>query len=433
MRAVNIYFLASLIAPISFAQVPIVSPSGETAWVPSSSGARDLAVWIHPSDVSQSLIVATDQLSGVVLFQLDGGFVTQNNAFQPISVDLRYNFPLGGQRIPLIAASLRAFNGMIGTYTISTDGGIQLQDVTTSSSISNVTPGTNIAGLAMYRSPISGNTYAFITDTDGGLQEWQLFDDGTGLVTGSRVRALSFSSAAEGCVADDLNSQLYVAEEAVGIWKIGAEPDAGAHPVLIDSTDGGHLSGPVKGLALYRTHTGSGYLIASSQGNLTYVVYKREPGNAYVGSFQIDAGVALLKSNGLGVSNFGLDAAFPEGVFIAQNATSFDSNTGPNFKLVPWGSIARAFYPPLAIDPSFDPRLEGMDAGSPDGGTDGGSSGGVCRVPPCGTSGGGSSGSVGWSCSSTASVAWLPLAAAGAAIWARFRSRRNRKITSAGP
>src|SRR5690242_16492067 len=102
MRAVKIYFLASLIAPISFAQVPIVSTSGETAPVPSSSGARDLAVWIHPTDVSQSLIVATDQLSGVVLFQLDGGFVTQNNAFQPISVDLRYNFPLGGQRIPLI-------------------------------------------------------------------------------------------------------------------------------------------------------------------------------------------------------------------------------------------------------------------------------------------------------------------------------------------
>ena len=426
----KIYFLASLIAPtLSLAQVlPIVSPSGQTAPVPSSSGARDLTVWIHPTDVSQSLIVASDQLGGVVLFQLDGGFLTRNSALQPIAVDLRYNFPLGGQRIALIAASQRQVNGMIGTFTITTDGGTQLQDVSTASGITNVTPSANIAGLAMYRSPISGNYYAFITDTDGGLQEWQLFDDGTGRVNGSRVRTLSLSSAAEGCVADDLNSQLYVAEEAVGIWKIGAEPDAGTTRVLIDSTDGGHLAAPVKGLALYRTHTGSGYLVASSQGNLTYAVYKREPGNAYVGSFQIDAGVGLLKTNGLDVTSFGLDAAFPEGVFVAQNATSGDSNTGPNFKLVPWGVIARAFYPNLAIDPTLDPRLEGMDAGTPDGGTDGGSpGGGPCPVPPCGAPGGGTLSSSGCGCTSTATAVWLPLAAVGTAAWARFRKRRDRK------
>jgi len=424
----KMYFLASLIAPtLSLAQVPIVSPSGQTASVPSFNGARDLAVWIHPTDATQSLIVASDQNSGVVLFQLDGGFVTQNSTPQPIAVDLRYNFPLAGQRIALIAASQRLQNGRIGTFTISTDGGAQLQDVSVLSNITNVTPGAIIAGLAMYQSPISGNYYAFITDTDGGLQEWQLFDDGTGRVNGSRVRTLSLSSAAEGCVADDLNSQLYVAEEAVGIWKIGAEPDAGTTRVLIDSTDGGHLAAPVKGLALYRTRTGSGYLVASSQGNLTYAVYKREPGNAYVGSFQVDAGVGPLKTNGLDVSNFGLGTAFPEGVFIAQNALSNDSNTGPNFKLVPWGVIARAFYPNLAIDPTFDPRLEGMDAGTPDGGSDGGSpGGGPCPVPPCGALGGGTLSS-GCGCTSTATAVWLPLAAVGTAAWARFRKRRDRK------
>jgi 3-phytase len=425
----KLYFLAFLIAPtLGWAQVPIVSPSGQTAAVPSSNGARDLAVWIHPTDVNQSLIVASDQNSGVVLFQLDGGFLTQNSALQPIAVDLRYNFPLAGQRIALIAASQRVPNGMIGTFTIGTDGGAQLQDVSVSSNITNVTPGANIAGLAMYRSPISGNYYAFITDTDGGLQEWQLFDDGTGRVNGSRVRTLSLSSAAEGCVADDLNSQLYVAEEAVGIWKIGAEPDAGSTRVLIDSTDGGHLAAPVKGLALYRTRTGSGYLVASSQGNLTYAVYKREPGNAYVGSFQVDAGVGLLKTNGLDVSNFGLGTAFPEGVFIAQNAFSNDPNLGSNFKLVPWGVIARAFYPNLAIDPTFDPRLDGTDGGTPDGGTDGGSGGsGPCPTPPCGPPGGGALSSSGCGCTSTAAAVWFPLAVVGTAAWARFRKRRDPK------
>ncbi|HME89780.1 MAG TPA: phytase, partial [Myxococcaceae bacterium] len=253
--------------------------------MPSSNGARDSAIWLHPTDVTRSLIVGTDQFSGLALFQLGGGFLTQNTALQPISVDVRYNFPLGGQRVTLISASQRVPNGMIGTFTINTDGGTQLQDISVPSNITNVTPGTNIAGLALYRSPVTGSYFAFITDTTGGVQQWQLADDGSGHVNGSRVRVLSLSSAAEGCVVDDLNSQVYVAEESVGIWKLGAEPNAGSARTLVDSTDGGHLVSPVKGLALYRTASGSGYLLASSQGDLTFAVYKRESGNAYLGSF----------------------------------------------------------------------------------------------------------------------------------------------------
>jgi len=390
--------------------------------VPSAHGARDLAVWIHPTDVAQSLIVATDQYSGLVLFRLDGSFVTQNTVLLPISVDLRYNFPLGGQRVTLIAASQRAPNGMIGTFVIKTDGGTEIQDVSVPGDIINVTPGTDIAGLALYRSPVTGNYYAFITDTTGGIQQWQLADDGTGHVNGSQVRALSLSSTAEGCVVDDLNSQVYVAEESIGIWKLGAEPNAGSTRTLIDSTDGGHLVPPVKGLTLYRTGSGSGYLLASSQGSLSFAVYKRESGNAYVGSFQVDAGVGALKTNGLDVANLALGASFPEGIFVAQN--SIDSTNGINYKLVPWGSVARAFNPNLAIDSTFDPRLDGMDAGRPDGGTDGGGTGGACLTAPCNSGGGGAPG--GASCGVSEPALWLPLAVLGAAAFARLRRRRNR-------
>jgi len=215
MRTVRVFLFSSLIALCTAsAQVPSVSPSAQTVPVPSSHGARDLAVWIHPTDVTQSLIVATDQFGGLVLFRLDGSFVIQNpTVLQPISVDLRYNFPLGGQRVTLIATSQQVPNGMIGTFIITTDGGTQIQDVSVPSNIINVTPGTNLVGLALYRSPVTGNYYAFITDSTGGIQQWQLADDGTGRVNGSSVRTLSLSSAAEGCVVDDLNSQVYVAEE----------------------------------------------------------------------------------------------------------------------------------------------------------------------------------------------------------------------------
>ena len=392
--------------------------------MPSSNGARDLAVWIHPTDVTQSLIVATDQISfGLVLFQLDGSFVTRNSALQPISVDLRYNFPLGGQRVTLIVASERAPNGMIGTFIINTDGGTEIRDVSVPGDIINVTPGRDIAGLALYRSPVTGNYYAFITDTVGGIQQWQLADDGTGRVNGSSIRTLSLSSAAEGCVVDDLNSQVYVAEESVGIWKFGAEPNAGSTPTLIDSTDGGHLVPPVMGLTLYRTGSGSGYLLASSQGSLSFAVYKRESGNAYLGSFQVDAGVGPLKTNGLDVLNLALGARFPEGLFVAQN--SITSTNGINYKMVPWGTVARAFHPNLAIDSTFDPRMDGMDAGRPDGGMDGGTTGGTCLTPPCNSVGGGTSGGSGLSCGVSEPALWLPLAALGAGAFARFRRRRT--------
>jgi hypothetical protein len=130
----------------------------------------------------------------------------------------------------------------------------------------------------------------------------------------------------------------------------------------------------------------------------------------------------------LDVSNLGLGASFPDGVFIAQNASSNDPKLGSNFKLVPWGVIARAFYPNLAIDSTFDPRLDGMDAGIPDGGIDGGSSGsGPCPVPPCGAPGGGTPSSSGCGSTSTAAAVWLSLAVVGTAALARFRKRRDRK------
>jgi hypothetical protein len=49
-----------------------------------------------------------------------------------------------------------------------------------------------------------------------------------------------------------------------------------------------------------------------------------------------------------------LGSSFPEGVFVAQDGTNTGANQ--NFKLVPWGSIARAVNPDLTIDTTWDPR-----------------------------------------------------------------------------
>ena len=85
---------------------------------------------------------------------------------------------------------------------------------------------------------------------------------------------------------------------------------------------------------------GSGYLIASSQGNDTFVMYERQGTNAYVQTFAIVPGNGIDgvdHTDGIDVTTANLGAAFPRGVFVAQDDTN-DGST-QNFKLVPWQLI----------------------------------------------------------------------------------------------
>ena len=56
------------------------------------------------------------------------------------------------------------------------------------------------------------------------------------------MREIAVGSQAEGCAADDELGHLYVAEEDVGLWKYGAEPDAGETRTAVDSVEKGNLT-----------------------------------------------------------------------------------------------------------------------------------------------------------------------------------------------
>ena len=91
---------------------------------------------------------------------------------------------------------------------------------------------------------------------NGEVQQWELTDDGSGRVVGEQVRSFAVESQPEGCVADDELGQLYLGEETRGIWKFGAEPDAGDTGSLIaEASDSGPLVADVEGLAIARPAT----------------------------------------------------------------------------------------------------------------------------------------------------------------------------------
>ena len=134
---------------------------------------------------------------------------------------------------------------------------------------------------------------------------------------------------------------LYVGEEDVGIWKYSAEPDAEPVRKEVDrARPGGSLVADVEGLTIAYGSDGKGYLIASSQGNSTFAIYRREGDNTYVKSFRIVAGNAVdnvTETDGIHVTTANLGPQFPNGVFIAQDGA--DDKGKQNFKLVPWQLI----------------------------------------------------------------------------------------------
>src|SRR4029079_7123855 len=138
-----------------------------------------------------------------------------------------------------------------------------------------------------------------------------------------RVRQINVGTQLEGCVADDELGYLYVGEEDVGIWKYPAEPDAHVERVKVDGVGtGGNLVADVEGLTIAYGSDGKGYLIASSQGNNTFAIYRREGDNTYVKSFRIVAGNTVdnvTETDGIHVTTANLGPLFPNGVFIAQD------------------------------------------------------------------------------------------------------------------
>jgi 3-phytase len=312
-----------------------VTASVETAPVPDGGDAADdPAIWINPANPAESTIIGTNKRGGLAVYDLDGKQLQYLPDGRMNNVDLRTGFPLGGKPVALVAAGNRTDN-TIAVYKV---------DPTTrrlEPAGARAIRVADVYGFGMYHSPKTGKYFAFVTSKKGLFEQWELFDNGAGKVDGKLVRSLKFSGTIEGCVADDELGHLYVSEEATGIWKLGAEPDAGEARKLLDKVGaGGHLVPDVEGITIAYGANGAGHLMVSSQGNATFVVYDRAGDNAYVKTFKIDDGAqvdGVAETDGIDVTTASLGDRFPRGVFVAQDG--YNDSGNQNFKLVPLEKI----------------------------------------------------------------------------------------------
>lgn len=348
----------ALVPARSLAQVASVSATRETDAVPhDGDAADDAALWVHPTARASSLVIGSDKDGGLAVYDLTGAELQFLPDGELNNVDVRYNFSLDGRTIDLVVASNRT-DDSIAVYRVDPDPAAN-EWLVAAGSIP-VSP-LEVYGICLYANAFEGTFFAFLTSEEGGVEQWQLFDGGTGLVDGARVRSLELGSTAEACVADDEQRTVYVSEESTGIWRYGAEPGDGPTRTLVDGTGPqGHLTADVEGLAVYHGTAGSGFLLASSQGSSEYVLYDRVTGQ-HVGGFRIGAGNGIdgtSDTDGIEVTNVPLGPGFPSGLFVAQDGLNSDPAANQNFKLVPWESIAHAFDPPLSVDTGWDPRPE---------------------------------------------------------------------------
>lgn len=345
------------------ADVVSVTPVAETMPVVSADDAADdPAIWVNPEDPSKSLVIGTDKKNGLGVYDLSGALIYQNKDGRMNNVDVRGGFPITTNngdpttaKPTVIVAATNRTAKEISVYAMDPDSGV-LSDIMAEPIPSNF---DDPYGLCLYRSAVNDKLYVYANDTDGNVSQWQLYDNGLGQLRATIQRTWPVGSQTEGCVADDANGWVFIGEEATGIWRYGAEPkDSFNERLSVDTTglgedDGGRLSADVEGLTLYipeGADNAAGYLIASSQGNFSYVVYDRAPPHAYRGTFNIvDNAVADVdgsqETDGLDVVSANLGPDYPAGLLVTQdgfNKTPDGSDENQNFKYTSWADVAEA-------------------------------------------------------------------------------------------
>jgi 3-phytase len=146
----------------------------------------------------------------------------------------------------------------------------------------------------------------------------------------------------EGCIADPRTGTLYIGEEDAGIWAIDMASGAKRMVAAIDNKV---LVADVEGLAIAPEGTDGGYLIASSQGDNAYAVF-RLPGMVPMGRVRIAQGAlgSVEETDGIEVDNRDFGPDFPGGILIAQDG--MNAPRAQNFKFVRWDEVLAALEAP---------------------------------------------------------------------------------------
>lgn len=328
---------------------PVLAISSVTADAQTQVMARfgdaadDPAIWVNKHNPQQSRVIGTNKQQGLFVYDLQGKEVQHFNTGKLNNVDVRYGIRVGQQQVDIAVATNRDDNSL-AIYTIDPITG----NLNFSGSVK--TNLEEIYGFCMYQSPASANapakTYAIPNAKSGEFQQIELMAiiDKKQAVTwkGKVVRRFFVKSQPEGCVADDQHQRLFIGEEDVALWTLGADVNASPTPELVLAA-GDTLVADVEGVGVYAGKEKS-YVVVSSQGNNTFVVMDALPPFTLRGIVRIDLDAAtnidgVSETDGLEVSSVNFGGVFSEGLLVVQDGHKVMPEAPQNFKYVAWKKI----------------------------------------------------------------------------------------------
>lgn len=321
-----------------------VPAAGETVAVATrrADAADDAEIWVDLTDPSRGVIVGTDKQAGLYVYALDG----KVRAFLPEgrlnNVDLRAGFPTpAGERV-LIAASDR---GRMGAALYLMD------PATLAVKPWGVAPLDLAEPYGLCMAKLNGRFIVIVNGTDGQVRQIDVTAGADGKPKTVEQRRFGLKTQTEGCVADEANGRLYIGEEGTGVWRFELDPAKGSEGRLVAKAPSAALKPDVEGLTMLHEPDGKSWLIASSQGDSAFAIWRADgPELVYFGR------ISVMGANGAdpvtgtdGVAALGASVGrFPNGLLVMQDDSDTDGEAPTagrdrqNFKLVDWRDVKRA-------------------------------------------------------------------------------------------
>jgi len=320
-------------APQDGVQAAIVSEA--TPW-----DTDDPAIWIHPQDPGQSLIIGTDKHrdGGLYAFDLNGKIVRTVTGLQgPNNVDVAYGFPLQDHGVDIAVVTER-LQQRIRIFQLPElaeldEGGLIVFDGDRKRAP---------MGVALYKRPTDQAMFVFVGGKSGPRQgyiaQYRLQATSGNMVTMQLVRQFGSYSGKKEIEAIAVDAELgyvYYSDETVGVRKYHADPDAAdANAELaLFASDG--FARDHEGIAIYKKTHGTGYILVSDQQANSIRLYCREgtAASPHEHRFVKTIRIAAQETDGLEVTSQSLAPAFPNGLLVAMS-------NGKVFHFYAWPDIA---------------------------------------------------------------------------------------------
>ncbi|MCE5179700.1 MAG: phytase [Porphyromonadaceae bacterium] len=288
----------------------------------------DPAIWIHPEDVSRSLIIGTDKDSNGALyvFDLQGKIVHQTDTLKrPNNVDVAYSLALNDSITVDVAVATERDRNMIRVFSLPDMQAIDNGGIPVFTGEEQRSP----MGISLYTRKDSlgkNEIFAVVGRKDGPsgtyLHQYLLKSDTTGTVTGTLVRKFgnySGTKEIEAIAVDNELGYIYYSDEREGIRKYYADPEKGNEELAIFGTTG--FKEDREGISIFKADRETGYIFVSNQSNRSFKVFPREgtADNRHAHPEIVDIPVKANQSDGSDVMNVNFGEPFSTGIFVAMS------------------------------------------------------------------------------------------------------------------